>query len=179
MRIQRIIVGELEENCYVLFDDIKKTCLIVDPGDEADKILEKIEGYELLAILVTHTHDDHIGAIPDITNKYKVPIYDKENLSEGEKTIGTFIFDVIYTPGHKEDQIVFYFKHGAMMFVGDFIFKGSIGRIDLPGGDPDKMKESIGIILTYPKDITIFPGHGEITTLQDEERLLKYYYSII
>lgn len=179
MRIERIIVGELETNCYMLFDDKNKNLIIIDPGDESDKIISNIKDYHLSGIIVTHTHDDHIGAIPDITDKYKCPIYDRYNLEEGNQTIDSFNFDVLYMPGHLEDLIVIYFKEDKIMFVGDFIFKGSIGRCDLPGGDYDKMKVSIGKILTYPKDITIYPGHGDKTTLGDETSLLSYYFDIL
>ena len=179
MRIETIVVGELETNCYLLFDDKTKEVLIVDPGDEADRIIDQIGDYKLLGILVTHTHDDHIGAIPTITDKYKCPIYDKYNLEEGSHQINNFKFDVIYTPGHLEDQIVYYFKEYNLMFVGDFIFKNSIGRVDLEGGDFLQMIQSINKILTYDEDIIIYPGHGEITNLKDEKNNLKYFISIL
>ena len=179
MRIETIVVGELFTNCYLLFNDDKKEVLIVDPGDESDKIMNELKGYKVLGILVTHTHDDHIGAIPDITNKYKCPIYDGYNLEEKEYNIGSFNFEVIHTPGHLNDQIVIYFKKDKKMFVGDFIFKNSIGRTDLPNGDELEMKNSINKILKYPKDITLYPGHGDITTLKDEEKVLNYFYSIL
>jgi glyoxylase-like metal-dependent hydrolase (beta-lactamase superfamily II) len=179
MRIDSVVVGNLETNCYLLFDDKNKEVILIDPGDEADKILSKVEGYKIIAILVTHTHDDHIGAIPTITDSIKCPIYDKYNLEEGMFKINNFEFDVIYTPGHKEDQIVFYFKKDKCMFVGDFIFEGSIGRMDLPGGDPMEMINSIKKILTYDKNIVLYPGHGDKTTLKNEEKALEYYVSII
>ena len=173
MRIETIVVGELFTNCYLLFDDNKKEVLIVDPGDEENRIMDAIKDYKLLGILVTHTHDDHIGAIPSITNNYKCPIYDRYNLDEKNYSIGNFNFDVIYTPGHKEDQIVYYFKDNNTMFVGDFIFKNSIGRMDLEGGDYQQMKDSINKILKYDDNIKLFPGHGDSTTLKDERNNLK------
>ena len=177
MRIDTIVVGELQTNCYIL--TIGNESLIIDPGDESDKIMKELGDNKLLGILVTHTHDDHIGAIPDISDKYKCTIYDHDNLNEGEMTLGSFKFNVIYTPGHIDDQIVFYFKEDKKMFVGDFIFKNSIGRTDLPKGNDTDMKESILKILEYPKDITIYPGHGDITTLKDEEKNLKYFYQFL
>ena len=177
MRINSIVVGDYQTNCYVI--DIDNKVLVIDPGDESNKILDLIGDREVLGILITHTHEDHIGAVPDISDKYKCPIYDRYNLTEGTHEIGPFKFDVIYTPGHINDQIVYYFKEDNLMFVGDFIFKDSIGRTDLPNGDEMEMKQSIIKILEYPKDITLYPGHGEITTLKDEEKTLNYFYNIL
>lgn len=177
MRIESIVVGDYQTNCYIL--DINNEVLIIDPGDESNNIINMIGNRKVLGVLVTHTHEDHIGAIPDVTDKYKCPIYDRYNLDEGEHEIGLFKFDVIYTPGHIDDQIVFYFKQDKIMFVGDFIFKQSIGRTDLPKGDDMDMKASILKILEYPKDIKIYPGHGESTTLGAEENTLKYFFEVL
>ena len=179
MRIETLVVGELATNTYLLFDDTNKEVLIVDPGDEADRIINAIEGYKLLGILVTHTHDDHIGAIPAITDKFKCNIYDKYNLEEGDYNIGNFKFNVIYAPGHIEDELVYYFKEYNLMFVGDFIFKNSIGRVDLEGGNFLQMIESIKMILTYDENITLYPGHGDKTTLKDEKNNLNYFLTIL
>ena len=177
MRIESVVVGDYQTNCYVISNDNK--AIVIDPGDESNKIFNLIGDKKVLAILITHTHEDHIGAVPDISDKYKCLIYDRYNLTEGTHEIGPFIFDVIYTPGHKDDQIVYYFKEDNIMFVGDFIFKDSIGRTDLPTGDEVQMKESILKILEYPDNITLYPGHGEITTLKDEHKTLNYFYNIL
>lgn len=177
MRIESIIVGDYETNCYIL--DIDNEVLIIDPGDESDKIIKKIDNRKVLGVLVTHTHEDHIGAIPDITDKFKCPIYDRYNLTEGEHEISSFKFNVIYTPGHIDDQIVFYFKEDNIMFVGDFIFQGSIGRVDLPKASVTDMKDSILKILEYPKNIVLYPGHGDKTTLKDEEKTLRYFFEVL
>ena len=83
--------------------------------------------------------------------------------------MGNFNFEVIYTPGHKEDAITFYFKDYNAMFTGDFIFKDAIGRTDLPGGNMESMIESLNKIKSYNKDIIIYPGHGDKTTLGEVE----------
>jgi len=170
MKIKNIIVGELETNCYLLFQN--KECLIIDPGAEADFIKKTVGEAKVVGILITHYHFDHVGALEKLKEYYGVDIYDFNNLTECENQIGSFKFEIIYTPGHKEDCISILFDKKDM-FVGDFIFKDSIGRTDLVGGDFNKMKESIEKIKRYSDKINLYPGHGEATTLGDEK---KYNY---
>lgn len=166
MEIIKVITGTLDENCYVLKQ--KNTCLVVDPGDNYQKIKEVISDAKVLGVLITHSHFDHIGALRNFLVKRSVKIFKKSNLEEKEYTIGDFKFKAIYTPGHSKDSVTFYFEEEKVMFIGDFIFKDSIGRCDLPGGSTTDMKESINKIKKYPKDITLYPGHNEETTLKDE-----------
>lgn len=163
MIIDKVIVGDLETNCYVL--SIGSDVLIIDPGDDYEKIIDKVFGKNILGILVTHSHFDHVGALKYFDNV----VYDYNNLSEKEYKIGRFIFDVIYTPGHTKDSICFYFKDDNVMFTGDFIFKGAIGRTDL-GGNEFSMRDSLEKIKQYDDNIKIYPGHGESTILKDEKR---------
>ena len=160
MEINRVVVGPLETNCYILKKDNK--CLVIDPGDEYDKIEKNIGQNEVVGVIITHYHFDHIGALNNFNNKL---ILDKHNLEEKEYNIDNFKFDVIYTPGHKEDCITIYFKEDKIMFTGDFIFKGAIGRTDLEGGNYLDMLNSLNKIDKYDKDIIIYPGHGDKTTL--------------
>lgn len=166
MKIERIIVGNLQTNCYVLIKN--NDCLIIDPGDEAEKIISKIGQLNVVGIIITHYHFDHIGALEDIKNKFLVPVYDINNLKEKEYKINDFIFDVIYTKGHHDTSITIYFKKKKIMFTGDFLFKGSIGRTDLETGNIYEMEKSLEKIKKYPKDVTIYPGHGLSTTLEYE-----------
>lgn len=166
MEIERVVVGALDENCYILKKD--NTCLVVDPGDDYPLIKEKIGDSKVLGVLITHSHFDHIGALRNFLAKRSIKIFKKSISSEGEYQIGNFTFNVIETPGHASDSISFYFKEDKAIFDGDFIFKESIGRVDFPGGSMDEMKESIKKIITYPKDITLYPGHGDKTTLSYE-----------
>lgn len=177
MNIKRCIVGYLQTNCYLLFKDDE--VLIIDPGDEFDLIDEAIGNYNVSGVLITHSHDDHTGALDDLVNKYKCAVYDKTNLKEGNNTISNYNFKVIYTPGHIDDEVVYYFEKDKVMFVGDFIFKDSIGRMDLPGGNSKDMKDSLLNIINYPKDTIIYPGHGDSTTLDDELDNLNYYINIL
>ena len=120
MKIGKVVVGQLEENCYIIVIDDK--CLVVDPGAEANKIIDEIGDLKVLGILITHRHPDHIGALDKIKEKYKVDIYDFNSCEEKEYNIGPFKFSVIFNPGHTKDSISFYFKKDKMMFVGDFVF---------------------------------------------------------
>lgn len=163
MKIDRVIVGDLETNCYILSIDNK--CLVIDPGDEYNKINEVISDKKVVGVIITHHHFDHIGSLNYFDKKL---ILDKKNLDEKDHNIDGFKFEIIYTPGHKEDSITIYFKEYKIMFTGDFIFKGTIGRTDLLGGNYKDMIISLNKIKKYDKDITIYPGHGEKTYLGDE-----------
>ena len=163
MKIEIVKVGYLETNCYILKKD--NNVLVIDPGDEIDKINEVIGDYQLVGVLITHNHFDHIGAVSKFS---KDKIYDYSNLQEKEYNIEGFKFKVIYTPGHSKDSVSYYFEDAKSIFCGDFIFYENIGRCDLPTGNFNIMKESINKIKKYPKDITIYPGHGDSTTLEHE-----------
>ena len=166
MNIKKIEVGYLKCNCYIL--EIDNKVLIVDPGDEYLKIKKELKNKEVLGILLTHNHYDHVGAIDEIIKEYNVKVYSRDNLEEKEYQIGLFKFNVIYTPGHTIDSITFYFKDDKIMFTGDFLFYDTIGRCDLEGGDFNTMKKSIIKIKEYDSDIKIYPGHGIETTLARE-----------
>ena len=163
MQINRVVVGPLDTNCYILVSGNK--CLVIDPGDEYDKIKEVIGENKVIGVIITHHHFDHIGALNYFD---KGLILDKNNLDEKEYNINNFNFKVIYTPGHKEDCITIYFEKEQIMFTGDFIFKGTIGRMDLEGGSVLDMKNSLYKIRKYDKNIKIYPGHGESTYLSKE-----------
>ena len=165
MKIKKVEVGMLQCNCYILEKNNK--VLIIDPGDEPEKIKKEIGNKEIIAILITHNHFDHIGALSYFKN---TPIYDYHNLEEKEYQLDDFKFDVIYTKGHSSDSVTYYFKDENIMFVGDFIFKESIGRTDLPTGNMFEMEESLSKIRKYPSKTIIYPGHGESTTLLSEIR---------
>ena len=105
---------------------------------------------------------------------FNIPVYQYKNLNEGNINIGYFNIDVIYTKGHKDDSITFYFKEEEVMFTGDFLFKNSIGRTDLETGNDIEMKKSIDKILKYNDKIKIYPGHGSSTTLELEKKYNNY-----
>lgn len=171
MNIKKVIVGKLQENCYILEKNNK--CIIIDPGDEVEKIISNIS-LNVIAILITHSHFDHIGAVEALVSKYNVPVYKYDNLNEGNMKIEEFEFEVIFTPGHTFDSISFYFKNEQIMFTGDFIFKNSIGRTDLPTGNFEKLQKSISKITRFNDIIRLYPGHGDSTTLGFEKKYNEY-----
>lgn len=171
MKIKVVSVGPLSTNCYILEKDDE--CIIIDPGAEPLKIEGEINE-NLVGIIITHSHPDHIDGVDYFQHKYQVPVYNYSNLKEGINKINNFEFEIIYNPGHTRDSISIYFPLEKKMFVGDFIFYHTIGRIDLDGGNFDDMLASINKLKKYD-DIVIYPGHGEITTL-DEEKNNNIYF---
>ncbi len=163
MIIESVAVGSYQANCYIL--SIDNNCLVIDPGDEYDKIKKLIGKKNVQGILITHRHFDHIGALDKLFSDYPVKVYEYANLKEQEYKIGNFTFDVLYTKGHTSDSVTYYFKNERIMFTGDFLFLNNIGRTDLPTGNYEEMLKSIEIIKKYADDIVIYPGHGNITKL--------------
>jgi len=173
MKIDSIKVGMLATNCYIL--TLNDNTIVIDPGDEFEQIKERLEGKKVIGIIITHYHFDHIGALDELNKYTNAKVYDFTNLEEGNYQIEDFEFKVIATPGHKEDLISIYFEKEKLLFCGDFIFEGTIGRCDLRGGDFGEMQKSIRKILEYPNNMTIYPGHGNVTTMQRERRNLEQY----
>lgn len=165
MKIKCLVVGELMANCYLLEKDGK--VLIIDPGDEFKKIDKVISG-EVEEILVTHSHQDYIGALKELENKYQI----KHNTFKKE----TFKYEVIKTPGHTNDSLSFYFPEEKVMFTGDFLFANSIGRMDMPTGSREDMESSLLKISKYPLDTVICPGHYYTSTLGDALDIVKNFF---
>jgi glyoxylase-like metal-dependent hydrolase (beta-lactamase superfamily II) len=167
MKINKVEVGILQTNCYVL--NKNNETLIIDPGDEYEKIMKYVDG-NIVGIIITHHHFDHVGALSYFKD---IKVYDISNLKEGINNISSFKFEMIKTPGHTSDLISILIDNN--LFCGDFIFKGTIGRYDLETSSITDMKNSINKILKYDDDIVIYPGHGDITTLKEERNNIKYY----
>ena len=173
MDIKCVVTGYLDENCYVLIKNGK--CLVVDPGDDYAKIKEAIGDNNVLGVLITHSHVDHIGALRNFLTKRSIKIYKSSNIEDGVPIkIDDFEFKAYHTPGHSKDSVTFYFEEEKFMLIGDFVFKESIGRSDLPGGSETEMKESIKKILEFPDEITLYPGHYDQTTLGYERKNNPY-----
>lgn len=200
MQIETITVSSFETNCYLVWDEKDKSCAIVDPGDEHEKILEWIDNLHLKpkAILLTHGHVDHIAAVGKLKDKFDIPLYigrgDEEMLASSSANGSAFFGQNITCPS--PDHIVGdadVIKVGSHRFVvmatpghsrggvcyiidkylfcGDTLFNGSIGRTDLPGGNYQLLIDSINKnILSLPDDIICYPGHGPATTVGEEKR---------
>lgn len=192
MKVTRLICGTFATNTYLL--EIEDSCLLIDPACKIDKLLPYLDNKKVLAVLLTHGHFDHIKTCDDLYHNYHCPIYlnkldlelTKDNtqgrcfglmnvptisvptldIKEGNMNIGSFNFEVIYTPGHTEGSVCYKFKD--CIFTGDTLFKGSVGRTDLKGGNNSKLKNSLRIFKDM-EDLTVYPGHDEITTIKDEQ----------
>jgi glyoxylase-like metal-dependent hydrolase (beta-lactamase superfamily II) len=200
MDVRMFTVGPIAENCFIVRADGGAKGLIVDPGDEAPKLLNAIDelGLELEAILLTHTHYDHIGAVSQVAAATGAPVWCPEieapvladpnafmsipglpplqgyeadhTLSGGERLeLAGLEIDVLLTPGHSPGHVTFSIPDGGALFSGDVLFQGSVGRTDLPGGDTETLMESLrSLIEDYPPETTVYPGHMGITTLGAE-----------
>ncbi len=169
MDIEVLVVGNYQTNCYLLKQD--KKVLIIDPGDEFDKIKESVGTDQVVGILLTHRHFDHVGALDKCIKEYQVPVYEYKILEEKDYVLGPFHFRLLYTPGHTKDSVIYIFEDYSIIFTGDFIFEGTIGRMDL-GGNVESMKKSINKTCTLfeslMKNYTLYPGHGKKTTVAQE-----------
>ena len=170
MIVKKLVLGPLSTNCYLIIKD--SNCLIVDPADNIETIKKELTSLNLIGILVTHYHFDHIGALEELKQHYNVPIYD---YSTDNINVENFDFKIIHNPGHTSDSVTFYFKNEKIMFVGDFIFKETIGRTDLETGNMLDMQESLNMIKKYDDDTILYPGHGESTTLVYERHNNVYF----
>lgn len=166
MKIERLILEPLDNNCYIISEN--NCAIIIDPSSEEEKIEKYLKKNKLtlISIFITHYHFDHIGALNYFKTKYKVKIYDYKNIGNFKE--GPFKFQIISTKGHSKDSVSYYFKEEQSLFVGDFIFENSIGRMDLEGGDEEDMAYSLREIKKFPTETKIFPGHGNTTTLSQE-----------
>ncbi|MBP5679290.1 MAG: MBL fold metallo-hydrolase [Bacilli bacterium] len=173
MEIKCVVTGYLDENCYILIHDGK--CLVVDPGDDFIKIKDTIGDNQVLGVLITHSHADHIGALRNFLTKRSIKIFKRSNLEDGmHYDLGDFHFQAFHTPGHSKDSVSFFFEEEGFMLVGDFIFKDSVGRCDLPGGSESELKESLLRMKEFSPEIILYPGHYESTTLGEEMKNNPY-----
>jgi hydroxyacylglutathione hydrolase len=197
-----LTVGPVQENCFIVREDGSTRGVIVDPGEEAPRILAALESLgidQVEAILLTHTHFDHIGAVAPVARATGAPVYCPElerhvlanimdyvpwegfgpfesyeadhTLTGGEQLdLAGLNIEVISTPGHSPGHVTYAIPADAALFSGDVLFEGSVGRVDLPGGDWPTLLASIERLTdAFPPEATIYPGHMGITTLGREQ----------
>ena len=189
-------VGELETNCYLFFDEAGRRCLVIDPGAEAERILALIAAEKLLpqAVVLTHAHPDHLEAAATVTGHFRIPLWVHEAdekllrspagrnlaamfgvepptvgrlLHDGDRLeAGSLELEVVHSPGHSPGSILL---HGAgLLFTGDTLFRGDVGRTDLPGGSEEELRCSLDRIRQFPPSTILLPGHGPASVLEQE-----------
>jgi glyoxylase-like metal-dependent hydrolase (beta-lactamase superfamily II) len=199
--VRMFTVGPVQENCYFVRRPGARSAIVVDPGDDVDRLLAAKEalGVETVeAILLTHTHFDHVGAVSPLAratgaevycpelerhvladiNSYLVPgvgpfeSYEADRTVAGGETLelAGLIFDVRFTPGHSPGHVTYSVRDEEAILSGDVLFQGSVGRVDLPGGDWPTMLDSIeSLIQEHSADTAVYPGHMGITSLGREQ----------
>ena len=194
MRIDEITVGPVETRCYILSREDGDRCIVIDPGDEAARVRKAAGGKTIEAILLTHGHFDHVGALRAVQEETGAAVYmnrrddarfstdehmrfimeqDDHNYDEGDVVEAAGLrFFVMATPGHTPGGVTL--RCEDALFTGDTLFKGSCGRTDLPGGDMEQELRSIRRICELPGDYEVYPGHMDSTTLE-RERNFNYY----
>ena len=198
MRIVKYSLGQLQANCYFLIEG--QNCLIVDPADDAPFILEELQRQQLnlVGMLATHGHFDHVMAVGEIQQSINIPLYihkdDRFLINRVEQTAEYFLgykpvvlpirniknfppsprlrcaskLKIIYTPGHTPGSCCFYFKEENTIFTGDTLFKEGIGRTDFSYSSKDDLKKSLKKIFKLPKETIVYSGHGDETIIEDE-----------
>jgi len=198
--VEMLTVGPIGENTFLFRPEGGDELLVVDPGEEPDRILAAIEGTgaKVAAILLTHTHFDHIGAVAPVARASGAPVYvpelekhvledvmayvpwegfgpyenweAEETVAGGELlTLAGLELDVIFTPGHSPGHVTYSVRGEDAIFSGDVLFQGSVGRVDLPGGDWPTLAGSIATLLdAHPDETAVHPGHMGMTTLGAE-----------
>lgn len=194
MKIKRYILGLLEANGYIIYQQEGSACFIIDPGAKADRFLEFLDSMNLTCkgILLTHHHSDHVGGVDKIRKALDCPVHihreDADMYKKPAVTMedrDTFDLDgetitVIHTPGHTRGSVCFYSDKSKLAFTGDTIFNVDLGRTDLVDGDESQMEHSIRhIIHRWPNDITIYPGHGDECTMKKVRGINREYIDII
>jgi glyoxylase-like metal-dependent hydrolase (beta-lactamase superfamily II) len=210
MDARHLTVGPVQENCWIARREGSDRALIVDPGEEAERILAAVAdmGVTVEAILLTHTHFDHVGAVAPVARATGAPVYcpelevpvladimryvpwpgfgpyesyaADETVKGGERLeLAGFDIDVYFVPGHSPGHVAYSIVDESALFSGDVLFQGSIGRTDLPGGDHATLLRSIATLLeTLPDETDVLPGHMGATTLGRERATNPFLHEL-
>lgn len=204
MRIETLVVGQLQTNCYLVFDKETREAVVIDPGDDAEFVIQKIKDLDLKPqfILATHGHFDHILGVLELKLTLKIPFLahkkDEFLIKRAGRTADYFVkgesnltpkidkyikegdqivfgkkggLRVVETPGHSPGGVIFLTE--GVCFSGDTLFKQAIGRTDYSYGSSKDLLESLKKIFKLPKETIIYPGHGEVTSVEKEIKSLK------
>lgn len=200
IEVRGLAVGPIAENCFVLREEGGEKALVIDPGEEPERILAEVEqtGAEVEAILITHCHFDHVGAVAPLARETGAPVYvpeievpvladimsfvlpgfgpfesyEADEIVKGgeELELAGLTLDVIFTPGHSPGHVTYSVRGEDAIFSGDVLFQGSVGRVDLPGGDGPTLLRSIqGLLDSHAPETAVYPGHMGVTTLGAEQ----------
>ena len=196
MKIAVLTVGDYQTNCYLVWDEKRDDCIVIDPGYMPEKMLEaaRQQGKKVAAVLLTHGHFDHVGGVKVIAAETGCPVYlhpEENALPEimtagklyytdhyGESlTVAGLAFQVLHTPGHTPGSVCLVCQD--VIFSGDTLFAGSCGRTDFPGSSPAEMAKSLKKLASLPGDYDVFPGHAEATTLSCEREYNPYMRGVL
>lgn len=194
MKVTSLQLGLYQTNCYIIYDETTKVAAITDPGYTPELVLQKLDelGLHLDAILLTHGHFDHVGAVRDIAAETDCQVYlggadlglppmmtagklfyTHTYPKEGTLNLAGLTFRVLPTPGHTPGSVCL--LTGDTIFSGDTLFRVSCGRTDFPGGSREQMRTSLKTLAALPGDYRVLPGHGEESTLAWERRHNPYF----
>ena len=185
MLIKTLPVGQLETNCYIVTNENTLECVVIDPGDESCTIMNYIEENKLKcrAIMITHGHFDHVGALEAVMGETGAPVYINErdaknfqgfvNYEDGDEIeLAGLKFKILATPGHTPGGVTIIVEDA--MFTGDTLFRGSCGRTDLPGGNVEDLMRSLKKICLVEGEYEVYPGHMD-SSLLIRERDFNFY----
>lgn len=199
LSVEIMTLGPVSTNCYIVENCAEKSVVVIDPSWDAERIIKQIGERQCKGVLLTHAHFDHIGALDDICNHYKVDAYihvnDAAKLSDpvlnastqfGYNVVQTIKpitfqdkdvielagipFEVMHTPGHSSGSVCFILPDNLGIFCGDTLFNGGYGRTDIGDGDFMQLKQSLRKLMFHTPRVPAFPGHGEMTYAGKEEK---------